>query len=72
MSSKTSGTIKWFKNVQGYGFAVNEAGDDVFVHYKEIIGEGFKTLAKGQRIEFVQIEGKKGLQATQVKLLETN
>ena len=67
MSSKSTSTIKWFKNVQGYGFAVNEAGDDVFVHYKEMIGEGFKTLATGQQIQFTQIETEKGYQATEVE-----
>ena len=48
MSTKETGTVKRFKNDKGFGFAVNEAGEDVFIHYREIVGEGFKTLAKGQ------------------------
>ena len=71
MSSRTTGTIKWFKNEKGYGFAVNEAGQDVFIHHNEIIGDGFKTLATGQQIEFTQIETQKGLQATQVEVLNS-
>ena len=70
MSSKTTGTVKFFNNTKGYGFAVNESGQDVFVHHNEIIGEGFKTLAKGQRIEFVQVEGEKGLQAREVTVFD--
>ena len=70
MSSKSTGTIKHFNNVKGFGFAVNEAGNDVFVHHKEIIGEGFKTLATGQRIQFTQIETEKGFQATEVEAVK--
>ena len=70
MSSKSTGTIKWFKNVQDYGFSVNESGQDVFVHHNEIIGEGFKTLATGQRIQFTQIETEKGFQATEVEAVK--
>ena len=71
MSTKETGTVKRFKNDKGFGFAVNEAGEDVFIHYREIVGEGFKTLAKGQQIEFVQIETQKGLQATQVEVFDS-
>lgn len=70
MSSKSTGTFKWFKNVQDYGFAINESGQDVFVHHNEIIGEGFKTLATGQRIQFTQIETEKGFQATEVEAVK--
>ena len=66
MSTKETGTVKWFKNDKGYGFAVNSAGQDVFVHHNEIIGEGFETLATGQKIQFIQLDGEKGLQATQI------
>ena len=68
---KQTGTIKWFKNDKGFGFAVNEAGEDVFIHYREIVGDGFKTLATGQRIEFTQVRTDKGWQAAEVELLET-
>ena len=68
---KQTGTVKWFKNAKGYGFATNEAGEDVFVHHNDIIGEGFKTLATGQKIQFIQTEGEKGLQATQIEVVET-
>ena len=72
IDSKQVGVIKWFKNAKGYGFAVNEDGEDVFVHHNEIIGEGFKTLATGQKIQFIQLDGEKGLQATQVEVVETD
>ena len=68
---KQTGTIKWFKNDKGFGFAVNEAGEDVFIHYREIVGEGFKTLATGQQIEFTQVGTDKGWQGIAVEVLET-
>ena len=48
---KSVGTVKWFDNAKGYGFIVNEAGEDVFVHYRSIEGDGYKTLAEGQQVE---------------------
>ena len=71
MSTKESGTVKWFDNAKGFGFAVNESGEDVFIHYRAIMGEGFKTLAEGQTIEFVQVKSEKGWQAAEVSVLET-
>ena len=53
MSEKKTGTIKWFKNDKGFGFAVNEAGEDVFIHYSAILAEGYKTLAEGQSVSFI-------------------
>ena len=71
MSSKSHGTIKWFNNDKGYGFAVNESGEDVFIHYRAIMGDAtYKTLAEGQRVEFVQVKSEKGWQAAEVTLLE--
>ena len=67
---KQTGTIKWFKNDKGFSFAVNEAGEDVFVHYREIVGDGFKKLATGQQIEFTQVRTAKGWQALAVEALE--
>ena len=52
MSERHNGTVKWFNERKGYGFIAQENGDDVFVHYREIRGEGFKTLAEGQQVEF--------------------
>ena len=72
MSSKNTGTVKWFNNDKGYGFAVNESGEDVFIHYRAIMGDQqYKTLAEGQRVEFVQVKSDKGWQGTEVEVLET-
>ena len=72
MSSKNTGTVKWFNNDKGYGFAVNESGEDVFIHYRAIIGdETYKTLAQGQRVEFVQVKSEKGWQGAEVETMET-
>ncbi|MCC6750820.1 MAG: cold-shock protein [Deltaproteobacteria bacterium] len=61
------GTVKWFNNSKGFGFILQEGGEDVFVHYSVIQGEGFRTLAEGDRVEFDVTRGPKGLQATQVR-----
>ena len=66
MDEREIGTVKWFNNGKGYGFIAREGGDDVFVHYSEIEGDGFKSLDEGQRVEFAVTEGDKGLQATSV------
>jgi CspA family cold shock protein len=66
MDEREIGTVKWFNNGKGYGFIEREGGDDVFVHYSEIEGDGFKSLDEGQRVEFAVTEGDKGLQATSV------
>ena len=72
MSSKTEGTVKWFNNAKGYGFAVNEAGEDVFIHYRSIMSDQeYKTLAEGQLISFTQVRSEKGWQAAEVEVLET-
>jgi len=60
------GKVKWFNTDKGYGFIEREDGDDVFVHYSEITGDGFKNLEEGQQVSFEVTEGPKGLQATQV------
>jgi cold shock protein len=61
------GTVKWFNAAKGYGFIQREAGEDVFVHYKSIEADGYKTLNQGERVQFEVEEGPKGLQAKNVK-----
>ncbi len=60
------GTVKWFNESKGYGFIESESGTDLFVHFSEIQGDGFKTLAEGQSVEFEEGMGQKGPQATKV------
>lgn len=63
---KLIGKVKWFNDSKGYGFIEQEGGRDIFVHYTAIEGDGFKSLAEGQKVEFEITEGAKGPQATQV------
>ena len=62
-----NGSVKWFNEAKGFGFIQQEGGEDVFVHYSAIVGEGFKTLAEGERLEFDILNGPKGLQAANVR-----
>ena len=62
-----SGTVKWFNDAKGYGFIAPDSGDkDVFVHFSNIAGEGFKTLTEGSKVEFEVREGEKGPEAIEV------
>jgi len=67
MSNRQNGTVKWFNDEKGYGFITPESGDDLFVHYRAIEGNGFKTLKEGQNVSFVAVSGQKGPQADQVQ-----
>ena len=63
---RTTGIVKWFNDSKGYGFITQADGGDVFVHYSAIVGEGFKTLAEGQQVEFDLLDSGKGPQAANV------
>ncbi len=62
----TQGTVKWFNSEKGFGFIEVEGGNDVFVHFSAIQGEGFKSLEEGQKVEFAVEEGNRGPQASNV------
>jgi CspA family cold shock protein len=61
------GTVKWFNAAKGFGFISREGGEDVFVHFKEIVGDGYKSLNEGDKVTFEVTQGPKGLQAQGVK-----
>ena len=63
---KETGTVKWFNAAKGFGFIQRESGEDVFVHFSAIKGDGFRNLAEGQKVEFAVEKGPKGWQATNV------
>ena len=69
MSERINGTVKWFNGTKGYGFLARDGGDDVFVHFSAIQGEGFKNLQEGQKVEFTVEQGPKGLQASNVTIV---
>lgn len=68
-SQRITGTVKWFNNAKGFGFINQESGEDVFVHYRAITGEGYKTLKEGEQVEYNLAQGPKGYQAEEVKKL---
>ena len=65
-SRRESGSVKWFNASKGFGFITRDSGDDIFVHFRSIRGEGHRVLQDGQRVEFAISEGDKGLQAEDV------
>jgi CspA family cold shock protein len=69
MSDKQQGTVKWFNGSKGYGFIERDNGEDLFVHYNSIIGDGYRNLDEGQRVEFSVVQGEKGLQAQDVVVI---
>lgn len=67
MSTQT-GVVKWFNESKGFGFITpSDGGDDLFAHFSEIQGEGFKTLAENQQVEFEVTQGQKGMQASKIR-----
>ena len=69
MSERATGSVKWFNGSKGYGFITREEGEDVFVHYSAIQGDGFRNLEEGQNVEFDIVQGPKGLQAANVAIV---
>ncbi|HBC56821.1 MAG TPA: cold-shock protein [Gammaproteobacteria bacterium] len=70
MSVREKGVVKWFNNSKGYGFITRDQGEDVFVHYRSIQGDGFRSLAEGQKVSFSVTKGDKGWQAEDVSTEE--
>lgn len=70
MSIRAKGTVKWFNDSKGFGFIKQDQGDDVFVHFRAISGNGHRSLKEGQRVEFTITQGQKGLQADNVNIIE--
>ncbi|CAN7284344.1 cold-shock protein [Pseudoxanthomonas sp. F11] len=69
MSDRQTGTVKWFNDAKGFGFITPQSGPDLFVHFRSIQGNGFKSLKEGQAVSFVAVQGQKGMQADQVQAL---
>lgn len=66
LSERQNGTVKWFNDDKGYGFITPEQGPDLFVHFRAIQGNGFKSLKEGQQVSFITVQGQKGMQADEV------
>ena len=67
MADRETGTVKWFNDAKGFGFISREGGEDVFVHFRAIESQGFKSLQEGQKVTFTVTRGQKGLQAESVQ-----
>ncbi len=70
MAERETGTVKWFDNAKGWGFVTRASGDDIFVHYSSVRGDGYRTLEDGQQVEFDVVQGSKGLQAQDVIVVQ--
>jgi len=70
LADRETGTGKWFNDTKGFGFISRESGDDVFVHFSAIRGEGYRSLEEGQKVEFVVVSGQKGPQAQDVTVVQ--
>ena len=66
---KVEGTVKWFDNAKGFGFILDQNGEDVFVHYRAIQSEGYKHLTEGDQVSYIQVKSEKGWQAQEVEKL---
>lgn len=69
MTARETGTVKWFNDAKGYGFVERANGEDVFVHFRAIRGDGYRSLAEGARVEFDVVQGPKGAQASDVVVM---
>ncbi|HJN02707.1 MAG: cold-shock protein [Nitrospinota bacterium] len=69
MAERETGTVKWFNGSKGYGFISRDEGNDIFVHFSAIGGDGYRSLEEGQKVEFVVTEGQKGPQAQDVTVV---
>lgn len=70
MAERETGTVKWFNSTKGYGFVTRDKGGDVFVHFSSVVGEGYRTLEEGQKVEFSVVDGEKGPQAHEVSVVK--
>ena len=72
MAEMPVGKVKWFDSKKGYGFVIGDQGQDVFVHYSSIQGEGFRALKDGEVVDYELVESEKGLQARNVQRIQTS
>ena len=70
MSDREQGIVKWFNVSKGFGFIQRDSGEDIFVHFRAIQGDGYRSLKDGEKVEYTVVEGQKGLQAEEVRKLE--
>ncbi len=70
MSDREQGIVKWFNDSKGFGFIQRDSGEDIFVHFRAIQGDGYRSLKDGEKVEYTVVEGQKGLQAEEVRKLE--
>ena len=70
MAERTEGTVKWFNSTKGFGFISQANGEDVFVHFNAIVGDGYKSLEENDKVEYSIVKGEKGLQAADVRLVD--
>ncbi len=70
MSDREQGIVKWFNDAKGFGFIQRDGGEDIFVHFRAIQGDGYRSLKDGEKVEFSVVEGEKGLQAEEVRKVD--